>query len=71
MTTTRDRLVYGCGILRMVEVLRALTGDDRACDQIEHFIVHRELVDLSILSDLEEVDAQIAAVCHQKGVLVR
>ena len=54
----------------MVEVVRALTGDQRACDQIEHFIVHRELVDLAILSDLEAVDAQIAAVRRQTGALV-
>ena len=69
--TTRDRIVYGYATLRMVEVVRAMTGDQRACDQIEHFIVRRELADLAIIAELEEVDAQIAAIRRQKGALVR
>jgi hypothetical protein len=58
---TRDRLIYGYATLRMVEVVRALTGDERACDEIERFIVDRELADLALIATLEAMDARIEA----------
>jgi len=58
---TRDRLVYGYAILRTIDFVRTLIGDERACDEIERFIVDRELAYLALIACLEAVDTQIEA----------
>ena len=58
--TTRDRLIRGAAILDTLSYCREVTGDEELGAKIEHYVTGRELADLAMATQIDEIDQRLA-----------